>query len=308
MTPQVEIDPMGTWLSKFQVAVPGVKEIDTLLPGSTAHKIPVRIHAPEVPLPNNGSPLVVIMHGGGFSAGGLDSETQASRLLAKELGTVVVNVDYRLAPQHPFPAAPNDCWDATKWAHANAATLGADPSKGFILFGTSSGGNLAAVCAVLARDTKLSPPVTGLCLLVPCVFDWRDIPEKYKDDIKSYEEQKDAATLNKKAIDRITVNYKPDGSSTLFNLYAPGATRAGLPPTFLQICELDPLRDEAVVFERELREELNIPTKKLVYPNQPHGFWAFFPHLEESKTFRMDTLEGVKWLMGFVGKEQNGTS
>ncbi|KZT28930.1 hypothetical protein NEOLEDRAFT_1128413 [Neolentinus lepideus HHB14362 ss-1] len=291
---------MGTWLSKFKPAIPGVKEIDTLLPGSTSHKIPVRIHSPEVPRPNNSSPLVVIIHSGGFCSGSPASETPTSRLLVKELGAVVVNVDYRLAPRHPFPAAPNDCWDATKWAHANAATLGADPSKGFILAGTSSGGNLAAVCGVLARDTKLSPPVTGLCLLVPCLFDSRSIPEKYKDDIKSYEEQANAPTLTKMMVDRVTAAYKPDPSSTLSNLYAPGSTRAGLPPTFLQICELDPLRDDAVVFERELREDYNIPTRKIMYRNQPHEFWAFWPHSEESRKVKMDTLEGMKWLMSFV--------
>ncbi|TFK54406.1 hypothetical protein OE88DRAFT_1655047 [Heliocybe sulcata] len=303
MSQQVELDDMGVWLSKFHTAAPGVKEIDTLIPGSTSHKIPVRIHKPELPLPNNASPLVIMIHGGGFCTGNLDSETPASRLIVSELGAVVVNIDYRLAPQHRFPAAPNDCWDATKWAHANAATLGADPSKGFIITGASSGGNLAAVCTVLARDTNLTPPPTGMALLIPSLFDYRNIPEKYRPDIKSYAEQAHAATLNQKMIDQFEAAYGPDGSSTLFNLYADGATRAGLPPTFLQICELDPLRDEAIVFERELREELGIPTKMIIYPGQPHGFWAFWPHLEESKKFTEERLEGMKWLMGFVRKE-----
>ncbi|EPQ57404.1 alpha/beta-hydrolase [Gloeophyllum trabeum ATCC 11539] len=287
----------GNWATKVQ----GVKEVDISISGTDGHKIPIRLHSPATP-PADGSPLVMIFHGGGFVAGGLHNETESSRLFVQNLGCVVVNVDYRLAPKHPFPAAPNDCWDATKWVAANAAELKADPSKGFIIAGTSSGGNLAAVCGVLARDHQLSPPVTGLLLMVPCFFDSHDIPEKYKGDLKSYEEQKNAATLNQSLIDTFEAAYKPDGNSTLYNLYTPNATRAGLPPTFLQVCELDPLRDDAIVFERELREDLGIPTKLLKYDNVPHGFWAFWPHKEESKRFMMDTVDGLRWLLSHPSK------
>jgi len=156
-------------------------------------------------------------------------------------------------------------------AAANASKLKADPSKGFIIGGTSAGGNMAAACALLARDEKLSPPLTGLCLLIPALMDYRVIPEKYKDDIKSYEQNKDAPILGMSSINLFKENYKADTKSPLYNIFADGADHHNLPPTYFQVCGMDPLRDDALVFERELRTECSTKTKLDVYPGLPHG-------------------------------------
>lgn len=106
-----------------------VAEEDTTVAARDGYKIPIRIYRPRSP-PQSGSPLVLLLHGGGFVLGDIDSETALARLFTKEIGCTCISVDYRLAPENAFPAAPNDCWDVTKWAAANAKSYGANPSQG----------------------------------------------------------------------------------------------------------------------------------------------------------------------------------
>jgi len=190
-------------------------------------------------------------------------------------------------------------WDATKWAAANASKIGADPSKGFIVGGTSAGGNIAAVVSHLARDEKLSPPLTGVCLLIPALADHslKEFPEEYKHEIVSYKQNADAPILGQKSVDMFMDAYKPDTKSHLFNIYAAPYNFKGLPPTFFQICGMDPLRDEAMLYERLLREKYDTQTSLKLYPGLPHGFWSFCPTLKSSKGFVEDTIEGVSWLL-----------
>jgi acetyl esterase/lipase len=180
----------------------GVKEEDITVPARDGYNIPVRTYKPESP-PAGGSPLIVFYHGGGFVIGGLEGEELNCRLFVQKFGCVCVNVDYRLAPEHPFPTPVLDSWDVTKWAAANASKLGADPSKGFIVGGTSAGGNISAVIGHLARDEKLSPPLTGIALLIPAVTDHRleNIDEEYKKEIISYEQNRDAPILPMKSVE-----------------------------------------------------------------------------------------------------------
>ncbi|KAF2398586.1 hypothetical protein EJ06DRAFT_479741 [Trichodelitschia bisporula] len=272
---------------------------DTTAPARDGYHIPLRIYAPATP-PAGGAPLIVFYHGGGFCLGGLESEELNCRLFASEVGAVVVNVDYRLAPEHPFPAAVNDAWDALKWAAANAASLGTDPSKGFIVGGTSAGGNLAAVTTHLARDEKLIPPVTGFALLIPVLGPpgQEGIAPRYADEIKSYEQNADAPILGIKAVRMFTAAYAPPPTDPLFNVLADPLDTSGLPPLFIQVCGQDPLRDEALVYERVVREEAGGKTRLRVYPGVPHSFWSFAPDWEKSRGFVRDTVEGVKWLLG----------
>lgn len=145
--------------------------------------------------PTGGSPLVVLYHGGGFCIGSPEGEEQTARNLTQAFGATCVSCSYRLAPEYKFPYAPKDSWEALKWAAANAASLGADPSVGFIIGGTSAGGNLTAVLAHLARDNNLSPPLTGQYLAIPAVVPQERMPEKYKDRILSYVQNENAPVL-----------------------------------------------------------------------------------------------------------------
>lgn len=184
-------------------------------------------------------------------------------------------------------------------AAANASSLGADPSKGFIVGGPSAGGNLSAVVGTLARDENLSPPLTGLFLQIPSLTNSYDPPAKYASDLQSFKQNENAPVLDRAAIDLFFGAYNPERDSRLFNLYSEKdpVSRAGLPPIYFQVCGLDPLRDDALVFEREVRTEYGTPTKLQIYPGLPHSFWSFFPQLETSKKWVGDTLEGMKWLL-----------
>lgn len=156
--------------------------------------ITVRIHSPKSP-PKDGSPIFVVYHGGGFCLGGLDNEAVLCRKFT-ELEGVAVNVDYRLAPEHPFPVPVYDAYDALKWTAAHFTELGGNPAKGFLVGGISAGANFGAVVTHLYRDDVLSPPLTGAFLSIPACIGPNVVPEKYKDVYLSREQNKEAPILN----------------------------------------------------------------------------------------------------------------
>jgi acetyl esterase/lipase len=211
---------------------------------------------------------------------------------------VCINAAYQLGPKHRFPAAPKSAWDVLKWAAANAKSFGADPSLGFVVGGTSSGGTLTAVLTHLARDEGLSPPLTGQYLAIPLLVTPAVIPEKYKKLYLSYEQNKNAPVLPQAAIDMFTKAYQPDEHDPLYAPFNHPNGHADLPPAYFQVCGLDLLRDDALIYERVLREEYGIKTKLDIYPGLPHGFGASFPMLKSADKFRRDMVEGIGWLLG----------
>jgi acetyl esterase/lipase len=274
----------------------GLTLTDRTVEARDGYNIPIRLYQPSKPRAG-GAPLVLLFHGGGFCLGDLDGEQVACRRTTLELGCVVVNVDYRLAPEFPFPYAINDSEDVLKWAATNAKDLGADPSAGFLVGGTSAGGNIAAVLQVKAKTDGLSPPMTGAALLIPAVTSQASPPAKYASEIKSLEQNKDAPILDQNHINIFMDAYKPDVESPLFNVLGLDDDQLkGTSPTFLQVCGLDPLRDEAMIYERELRR-LGVTTNIKVYPGVPHGFWGVFPTWQKSRDFVDDTIQGVAWLL-----------
>ncbi|QIW97041.1 hypothetical protein AMS68_002559 [Peltaster fructicola] len=277
--------------------VPGVKETNHQVSVRDGSTITVRVYSPEG---KTGCPLVVIFHGGGFCIGGLENEELLCRRAAGVLGCVVVNVDYRLAPEHPFPTPVHDCYDATKWAAANASSIGADPSKGFIVGGTSAGGNLAVLTALQHRDDKLSPPITGCHLMIPTVCTSVAVPDKYKADFRSWDQNEHADILSRKACELFIGNYVPNSEDLKNPLVSPLVWKTGFssfPNSYFQVCGADPLRDEALIFERLLRVDEKVKTKVDVYQGLPHGFWSIVPTLNVSKKFTDESLEGVRWLL-----------
>ncbi|KIM92617.1 hypothetical protein OIDMADRAFT_46618 [Oidiodendron maius Zn] len=237
-------------------------------------RIRIRVFRPTES-PGSGSPLIVLIHGGSFCVGSLESETPRCRSFVQAFGAVCVSVGYRLAPEHPFPTAPNDCWDALRWVAANATALGATPSRGFIVGGTSAGANLATVLAHLARDERLSPPLTGQYLCVPSVLPPTVVPQKWKAQYLSYEQHKNAPILPRTALEMFANSYKPN-----------------------DVCDVDPLRDEALIYETVLRTEWEVKTKLDVYPGLPHGFWFMFPTHSRAEKFRKDLIKGTEFLLG----------
>ncbi|RMZ24071.1 hypothetical protein D0859_11888 [Hortaea werneckii] len=261
----------------------------------------VKIYTPAVK-PVKGSPLIVMIHEGGWCMGDLTDEDLDCRMFARDLGAVCVNVDYRLAPEHPYPAGVNDCWDVLQWCAATASPgsdlLPCDPKLGFLVGGASAGGNLSAVMAQLSRDNSLSPPITGQYLCVPATL-WVDaVPEKWRAEYTSrFNNDVDPVLrFSPDGGDVLMDSLKPDTKSPLFSpLLHPNLK--GLAPAYFQVAGLDPLRDEGLLYERVLREENGVATKIDVYNGYGHMFWTNWPELPRSKEFVQDTLKGVKWLL-----------
>lgn len=203
----------------------------------------------------------------------------------------------RLAPEHKFPIGVNDCYDALKWAVSNAEVLKADPRRGLIVGGASAGGNIAAVLALLARDHKLKPPITGQYLCVPALLpDTNVSPEDahlYESRLKNTHDPVLKGGLKPGSIEPI---YQPGINSPLWDPYNHPSGHRGVAKAFFQVGGLDPLRDEAVMYDRKLREA-GVLTRFELYAGYGHMFWTNYPELEESSRFVEDTLRGVRWLL-----------
>ncbi|KAF2113159.1 Alpha/Beta hydrolase protein [Lophiotrema nucula] len=241
-------------------------------------------------------PVLVYFHGGGWVFGPPEAFEGNLQLAAKELGLVVISVDYRLAPEHPFPTPAHDAWDSVQWIAANAGKFGGDPTKGFIVSGESAGGNLAAIVAHEAADADLSPPITGALLNVPSVVHPEAVPEELKPHYNSYEEFKDALVLPRKALDFLFGNYKPNPQDPRFSVLNWPSGHKKQPPTYVQVCGMDPLRDEGLIYEQTLKQ-LGVPTQLKVWQGLPHAAPSFFPMLSASKTVPEETKDELKWLL-----------
>jgi acetyl esterase/lipase len=203
----------------------------------------------------------------------------------------------RLAPEHKFPIGVHDCYDALKWAVVNAEQLRADPTRGMIVGGASAGGNIAAVLALLARDEKLDPPITGQYLCVPAVLPDTNVPpyvsHLYESRFKNIHDPVLKGGLKPGSVESI---YQPDTTSPLWDPFSHPDGHKGVAKAFFQVGGLDPLRDEAILYDRQLRED-GVLTRFELYNGYGHMFWTNYPELEESKKFVKDTLRGVKWLL-----------
>ncbi|KIW12236.1 hypothetical protein PV08_09512 [Exophiala spinifera] len=276
----------------------GVKQTELQYITEDGSKLRAKLYQPATQ-PSSGSPLIVLFHGGGFCTGEPEGEEQTARNFVLAFGATCISAAYRLAPEFQFPHAPKDAWDALRWAAANAKSWGADTSAGFVVGGTSSGANLAAVVAHLARDEKLFPPLTGQYLAVPTLLPPSKVPDKYKDWFLSFEQNRKAPVLPVAALDMFMSAYAPnDDDGVLYASFNHPRGHQDLPRTLFQIDGMDPLRDDSLIYERVLREEYSIQTKFYLYPGLPHAHWAFFPFLKGSEKFRREQIEGMGWLLG----------
>jgi acetyl esterase/lipase len=202
----------------------------------------------------------------------------------------------RLAPEHQFPIGVNDCWDALKWALDNAASLRATPTQGVIVGGASAGGNLAAVLALLSRDTSLSPPITGQYLCVPAVLPDYNLPKHLAPLYRSRYDSRSDPVLKDLQPGMIEAIYKPEEKSPLWDPFNHPDGHSGVAKAYFQVGGLDPLRDEALLYDRKLREA-GVLTRFDLYAGYGHMFWTNYPEVNRSKEFVDDTLKGVSWLL-----------
>ena len=246
--------------------------------------VPVRIYRPEE-LPGTPLPALVYFHGGGWVICDLDTHDPTCRAITNRVGCVVVSVDYRLAPEHKFPAAAEDAYAATLWVAANATELGVDATR-IAVGGDSAGGNLAAAVALMARDRHalqqraLRPhaPEIVFQLLVYPVTDLTSM------DTPSHRDNGEGYFLTTASMDWYRRQYLTDLSDASHPYASPlqAADLTGLPPALVITAELDPLRDEGEAYASRLREAGGHATTTR-YDGVFHGFVALGTMLDAAK-------------------------
>ena len=232
--------------------------VDMDCPGP-AGNIPLRCYRPSEA---RDLAAVMFFHGGGWVIGDLETHDALCRQLAARAGAVVIAVDYRLAPEHPYPAAPMDCYEASCWVYRNAETLGIDTGKIF-LAGDSAGGNLAAVLAQMIR--KEGPFIVRSQVLIYPVLDCDFETDSYNENAEGY-------LLSRDSMRWFWDHYAGEVSRT--EPYASPLrepTLGLLPPTLIMTAEYDPLRDEGEAYAKRL-EEASVTTELVRYDGMIHGF------------------------------------
>jgi acetyl esterase len=253
---------------------PELKAVQPLSIPSPAGTIPARLYMPLRLRQTGGlAPALVFFHGGGWVIGDLDSHDVVCRKLAVEGELIVISVDYRLAPEHKFPAAADDAMAATKWIALNASQLGIDPSR-LTVGGDSAGGNLAAVVAIAARDGG-GPAIAGQVLIYPAIDFAMTHP--------SHREPETSVLLTHSVIRWFRDHYL-NGAADVHDWRASPAragTLAGLPPAYVLTAGADPLRDEGDEYAGRLKEA-GVAVTHRTFPGQFHGFFTMGKLLQQA--------------------------
>jgi acetyl esterase len=245
-------------------------------------ELPLRLYVPEA-WSRTARPVVLNFHGGGFVLGSARQCDWSCSIVAKDLGAVVVSVDYRLAPRHRFPAGVEDCYDALRWTAAHAPELGGDPGRLGVM-GDSAGGNLAAVVSILARDEG-GPAIGHQALVYPAT----DMTDAVQQD-PSYAANTRGIVLSNEDMEVFHGHYVSDDVDPADPRLSPirAADLSGLPPAVVVVAGLDPLHDSGVRYAQALADAGNRVTVE-DFHLMPHGFLSF-PYLLRSARPAMDAV------------------
>lgn len=261
--------------------------LDDTIPGPAAD-IPIRVYRPDVEGP---VPTVMFFHGGGFVIGDLDTHDDHARLICHDVESVVVSVDYRLAPEHPFPAGFEDCLGATTWAAEHVSELGGDAGR-VAVAGDSAGGNLAAAVS-LAATRAGAPRLAAQLLLYPGV-DFREDDTLHPSRVENGQ----GLFLTAEDMRWFRNHYLPDpvhvDDPRASVLLAPDLT--GLPPAVVGTGEYDPLRDEGEAYAKAL-EAAGVKVVLRRYAGLIHGFFGMGTWSEASAAATKDLCEEFRALL-----------
>jgi acetyl esterase len=247
-------------------------------------RIFARVYGPENAPP--ALPVLLWFHGGGFVIGSVEESDADCRVLCREIGCVVVSVEYRLAPESKFPGGFDDCYAATAWVAEHAAELGGDPAR-VAVGGDSAGGNLAAAVCLAARD-RSGPRLVFQVLVYP-------VTDLVSFDTPSYRENAEGYYLTQSSMHWFRDHYLATPSDRehpyVSVLRAPDL--GGLPPALVITAEYDPLRDEGDAYAVRLRDAGNVVTSKS-YRGMIHGFFTMHPYLDGGKAAVKDIAATLK--------------
>ena len=260
---------------------------DGTFPGP-AGDVAIRTYRPDAEGP---VPTIVYFHGGGFVIGDLDTQDDHARLLCRDVNAVVVSVDYRLAPEQPFPAGFEDCLAATRWVADHIADLGGDPDR-IAVSGDSAGGNLAAAVALATKDS--GPRLAAQLLLYPGV-DFREDDALHPSRVENGE----GLFLTAEDMRWFRNHYLQDeehaSDPRASVLLAPDLT--GLPPAVIGTGEYDPLRDEGEAYGKAL-EEAGVKVVVRRYDGLIHGFFGMGAWSPACAAAAQDLCEELRALLG----------
>jgi acetyl esterase len=250
-------------------AEPVFEVTDTTFPGADGD-LPVRVYRPSADRP---LATLVYFFGGGWTLGGIDTSDGVCRALANAAGCLVVTPGYRLAPEHPFPSAVDDCLAAVSWVEENADALAADPAR-IAVGGDSAGGNLAAVVAQQATDRGLRLAAQLLVYPNTC----------FRSDTDSLRDNDDRWMFNRHSVDWYWRNYLPDPDLGLDPRVSPllAPDLSGLPPALVLTAEYDPLRDEGERYAERMLAA-GVPVELTRYDGMAHGFFTMSGVLPDAR-------------------------
>ena len=257
---------------------------DFQIPARDDHALPARLYAPT---PDPALPVLLYLHGGGFTIGSVATHDILCRELARLAGCMVVSLDYRLAPEHRFPTAHNDAWDALQWLARNAAHLGADPER-IAVGGDSAGGTLSAACALQARDAGV---LLALQLLIyPGCAAYQDTPSHAT---YAHGHVLDAASITWFFRQYLTHEQRADWRFA--PLLAPDVD--GVAPAWFGLAELDPLVDEGIAYADRLRAA-GVAVGLEIYRGVTHEFIKMGRAIPEARQFHHDAAQALRHAFG----------
>ena len=258
-------------------------------------ELPVRIYHPEAP-PHDPLPGVVYLHGGGWVICDLDSHDGGCRRITNEIQAVVVSVDYRLAPEHKWPAASDDAYAALCWVHDHADELGIDPTR-LAVAGDSAGGNLAAVVALMARD-RGGPPLAFQLLVYPVIDSTAERTRH-----ASRTENATGYFLVLDQMEWSRTQYVPDDASGAEPYVSPNTAESleGLAPACIVTAEMDLLRDEGEHYA-ELLKAAGVPVTVYRAPGMFHGFFNMDEALDGAKQAQRIAFDAMRAALGSAAR------
>lgn len=283
--PDVAREEFDNDLAAVDKEAPTMREVrDLKIPGP-ATDLEARLYIPDS-APAKG-PVMIYYHGGGNIRGNIGTHDSTCRVLANAGGFPILSIEYRLAPEHPFPAAADDAFSALKWASQHASDIGGDASR-ILVGGDSAGGNLAAAVCLRARDES-GPAIAAQMLIYPVI-----------DHVGEYESKR----LYSKGymLDSMpfyTASYLPDPESRKNPMASPifAESHSSLPPAFILTCSFDPLHDEGCAYAAKLTAA-GVTVDQENYPDMIHGFTLLRGLLTEADPALEDAARRTLKLVG----------